>query len=60
MEKDASFSQKAYTFPGVSSQKAYTFLIKLRGTQTTDSNHTLSIAPNLVKHDFTADAPNKK
>lgn len=29
-------------------------------TRTTNSNHAFPIAPNLLKQDFTADAPNKK
>lgn len=33
--------------------------IKRKFKATTNSNHTLPVAPNLVKRDFTADAPNK-
>jgi transposase InsO family protein len=34
---------------------------KKRGKiRTTDSNHSFPVAPNLLKQDFTADAPNKK
>jgi transposase InsO family protein len=33
---------------------------KRRKAQKTDSNHSSPIAPNLLKRDFTADAPNKK
>jgi transposase InsO family protein len=33
---------------------------KRRKARTTNSNHSSPIAPNLLKRDFTADAPNKK
>src|SRR5437763_13501498 len=33
---------------------------KRRQGKKTDSNHSSPIAPNLLKRDFTADAPNKK
>ncbi|SNT76801.1 HTH-like domain-containing protein, partial [Paracoccus seriniphilus] len=31
-----------------------------RFKRTTDSNHTFNIAPNLLRQDFTASAPNQK
>ncbi len=33
---------------------------KRRKIRTTDSNHSFPVAPNLLKQDFAADAPNKK
>jgi putative transposase len=39
---------------GISAQR------KRRKARTTNSNHSSPIAPNLLKRDFTADAPNKK
>src|SRR5437016_5086082 len=49
-EKDAFFSQKAYSFLGGSSQKAYSFLVEWRGTASLSHGSSVQLLRTTVSN----------